>query len=292
MSGTGSLVLSRDADADPAMPTEGERWLSVSTEGTSNAIPASVPNGEGNLPVGAAGVAQTFSFDPLRPMLAFEAAFLLGEEPNSAANDFFSLDVSDGTRHVNLYHADTFSKLARVRRADGRFRTEVSAVRVNLAELFPAAVAGTELTLWIQAGNGGDGSNESIGYADNFRVGPAGKVASLGQSHPQCFTGPAPVSGRAWLAEVDASEVPGAQFTLVVGHERAASVLGAQGSLLDLTSPQAFLSMLPASGGVDRHEIDIPRDAALIGKKLFAQGVVIGPSGRHYCNALELLLGF
>jgi PKD repeat protein len=293
MSGTGALVLSQADDQDPAMPTHGEKWLALGTEGTSNARPASNPLGEGDLPLGAAGVAQTFAFDSERPMLAFEAAFLLGEQPNSAANDFFSIDVSDGVRNVNLYHADTFSKLARARRADGRFRTEVTEARWNLAELFPEAGAGTELTLWIQVGNGGDDRNPSTGYVDNFRVGPVAKVASLGLSHPQCFSAPAPVSGRRWLSEVDASAVTGAQFTVVVGHERAdANVLATSGSLLDLSSSQAFFSLLPASGGIDVHEVRIPSDPALIGKKLYAQGVVIGPTGRHYCNALELLLGF
>ena len=293
MSGTGAIVLARGNDGDSAMPTHGEQWLSVSTEGTFDARPASNPLGEGDLPVGAAGVAQKLHFDPSRPMLAFEAAFVLGEKPGSAANDFFSIDLSDGVKSVNLYHADTFSKLSRARRADGLFRTEVSEVRRDLAELFPEAVAGTELTLWIQAGNGGDDRNDSFGYADNFRMGPVAKVTRLGATHPQCLTAVAPVSGRAWLAEVDSSAFPGAQFTVVVGHERAqANVLATSGALLDLASPQVFFSMLPASGGIDTHELDIPRDPALIGRSLYAQGMVVGPTGRHYCNALELLLGF
>jgi len=292
LAGTGAIVLARGNDGDSAMPTHGEQWLSLSSEGTSAARPASVPLGEGDLPVGAAGVAQKLHFDANRPMLAFEAAFVLGERPGSAANDFFSIDVSDGVRNVNLYHADTFSKLSKARRADGLFRTDVTEARWNLAELFPEAVSGTELTLWIQVGNGGDDRNASFGYVDNFRVGPVAKVTTLGETHPACFSAIAPVSGQPWRTEVDASAFPGALFTVVAGHQRAANVLATNGSLLDLASPQVFFSMQPASGGIDVHELVIPSDPALIGRGLFAQGLVVGPTGRHYCNALELLLGF
>jgi len=293
MSGTGAIVLARGNDGDVAMPTHGEQWLSLSTEGTADARPASNPLGEGDLPVGAKGVATKLRFDANRPMLAFEAAFVLGERPGSAANDFFSIDVSDGVKSVNLYHADTFSKLSKARRADGLFRTEVTEARWNLAELFPEAVSGTELTLWLQVGNGADDRNDSFGYVDNFRVGPVAKVTSLGELHPACFSAQAPVSGRTWRAEVDASAFPGALFTVVAGHQRAhANVLATNGSLLDLASPQLFFSMLPASGGIDSHELRIPSDPALIGRGLFAQGLVVGPTGRQYCNGLELLLGF
>lgn len=110
--------------------------------------------------------------------------------------------------------------------------------------------------------------------------------------NPTCYASSLVVSGGSWRGEVDASVLADARFTLVVGQSRLAP--GARGAcLLDLRSPRVFASFLPTDGSARAvHRFDVPRDPLLLGRTVYTQAVVIGPSGLVFCNAIDLVVGF
>jgi len=119
-------------------------------------------------------VAQAFRLPAGWTRLGFEAAFLLaGPQASEDFNDWMSVEVSDGTRTLNVYHADSFTPLPEVSLEHGLPMTATARVRIDLAHAFPGADESTIFTLQILVGNGGDGAGASIGRVDGFRLEPS-----------------------------------------------------------------------------------------------------------------------
>jgi len=191
--GTGHVINPTTVTSDNGLPSHGTRWAEVSAAGTNAATPPSNPGGQGNPPVGAAGISQTFSYPAGQTALSFDAAFLRNEAAATSFNDFMSVDVTDGTTTWNLYYADTFTATPATSAKYGYAMTAVSHVTVDLAALFPASTPSTAFTLTAVAGNGMDGVQPSLGYVDNFALSGAAAPPVAG------FTG-APTSGTIPLA--------------------------------------------------------------------------------------------
>jgi len=174
----GPLALVRDGD----MPSEGSQWLEVSAQGSIDARAPSMPGGLTSPSRGACGVGQAFRLPAGRTRLGFEAAFLLaGPQASSDFNDWMSVNVSDGTRTLNVYHADSFTPLPEVSLEHGLPMTATARVRIDLSHAFPEADESTIFTLQVLVGNGGDGAGASIGRVDAFRLEPSDpSIARLG----------------------------------------------------------------------------------------------------------------
>lgn len=169
--GTDVNVRANGAIGDAHMPTDGSNWLSVSAAGTDAATPPTNPGGLTAGAVGAAGVSQDFRFSAAAPFLRFEAAFLLnGTAANPSANDFMSVEVTDGSSVYNLYFANSFSIFEQTSPATGFAMTAVENIEADLSALFPSATEATLLTLSVLVGNGGDALEPSVGYFDNVRL--------------------------------------------------------------------------------------------------------------------------
>ena len=296
--GSGHLIQpDLGATDDNTLPAEGLKWAQVSSAGTSAALPPSNPGGVGTAPMGAAGFSQTFVFDPLRPGLAFYAAFLLGG-PAAApgTNDFMSVDVTDGSTVVNLYYADTFSAFPNTSSIHGLPMTEMETVMANLGTLFPGAVYGMPLTLSVQAGNGGDASEPSLGYVDDFRLrGLAGAIYRNGLgTNPACYVADPPILGTFWSAEVDHRDRPGATFAVILLRTTPISgtILPGFGELLAGGASLLNFVKVADPSGVTSHGFPVPADPFLMGTGI-SQGLVLGPAlDQTFCNAADLTLGF
>jgi len=179
--GTGHRVQPLVQPTDGDMPSDGSQWCMVSALGTNDATPPSNPGGVTSLPVGAAGITQSFLVPSGTPVLVFEAAFLRNEPADQAArNDWMSVDVTDGTTAHNVYYKDTFSPAPDTSTEHSLAMTPVEVVGVDLESLFPLLTSSTLLTIHVQAGNGGDGTQDSLGYVDNFRFYPPADAVAYG----------------------------------------------------------------------------------------------------------------
>jgi len=294
----GSHVIQPDSGTlvDGDFPTDANQWADLSTVGSNAATPPSNPGGAGALPSGAVGIAQTFTFSTLAPVLFFEAAFILGEPGMSAgSNDFMSIDVSNGSTNYNLYYADTFSAFPSTSTRHGLPMTATSAMQVNLRGLFPSATSATVLTLRIQLGNGGNALNESRGYVDNFLLGP--EAASIyyngNASNPSIFVISPPIAGGTLNASFDVSNYPQTSFTIAQAYSASASVNTVLGELLvNPSSGLLFSSIQPASSP---HSHSVPAILSLLGVSGYSQGFLFqgGGSGSVFqvTNASTLTLG-
>ena len=102
-----------------------------------------------------------------------------------------------------------------------------------------------------------------------------------------------PVIGTNWTIEVDATIVPGAIGTVVLGRSQSSSgtFIGSSEILINLSST-AFFSSLVNSGGTNVHTWAVPNDPLLVGTTLTIQGSIRPGSGTPtLCNAENALIG-
>ena len=296
-SGAGHLILPDLAPAsDNEFPTEGTQWAQVSAAGTNAATPPTNPGGAGLAPVGAAGFSQTLAFEPDSPVLLFRAAFLLGgAAADAGANDFMSVEVSDGTATYNLFYADTFDAFPNTSALHGLPMTATSLVETHLGVLFPSAVEGTALTLSVACGNGGNGDAASLGYVDQFEThGVAGATYFNGSgTNPACYVALPPSLGQTWSADIDHRDRPAATFVVIFLRTAVISPLPVAGFGEFLVGGNALLNfVLPAHvSGVTTQSFNVPASPALIGMAS-SQAMILGAPDQTLCNGVQLVIGF
>ncbi len=282
------------ASSDGGMPSDGSNWCDLSAEGSVAATPPSNPGGAGLAPENAAGISQTFVFNPARPLFGFEAAFLFDGTSTPGANDFMSVDITDGVTTFNLYYASAFSSTFPGTSAlYGLPMTEVTRVISNLAVMFPTADNRTPLTVSIQVGNGGDGIDPSHGYVDGFRVSaPAAATMVNGSGvNSLLFVAPPPILGELWRPSVDARAHDGGFNTVLVYSGASPGINISKGELLiDLSSSLLFLASQP-NNGVTEYALPTPSNFALLGLVGTAQAYVTGGGFNELTNAAQLTLG-
>lgn len=109
-----------------------------------------------------------------------------------------------------------------------------------------------------------------------------------------CFSAAGnPVLGRTWVARIDAPGI--GSSTVLSGCLEPTSVITARGELLvriaQFGGTRLFTSTALSDGVSALHQLPLPLDKALFGLPIFFQGMVAdGPSGAHYCNALDVVL--
>ncbi|MEQ1892584.1 MAG: PKD domain-containing protein [Planctomycetota bacterium] len=292
ISGGSGVAVSDQIDS--GFPREGLRYCELSGEGSANALPPSNPGGEGSLPVDAVELARELTFQALAPALVFDAALVLGDlQGTLATNDFLSVDVSDGTRHVNLYFADSFADFTATSTRHGLPMTAPRRVVADLRLAFPGIAQGTPLTLRVSVGNGGDGSNSSYGYVDGFRLAPVATATfrnGTGRNAARYVAGPA-VLGGSWTVSVDVTGHAGARAVQLVGMQRpAAGTLRASGELL-VSGKKLFAQNFLVTPGVNVRTFTLPLDNALIGAFMATQATITGGVSEG-TNAYDLVLGF
>jgi PKD repeat protein len=296
LSGT-ARVLDLGDERDGPMPVDGERWAELAPERAAGAPDHLGRPEEGN----PAAMSQSFHFDPERTVLVFHAAFLQGD----SGQGVMDVEISDGLTTHGLFHADGSSPFPWMSARHGQPMTEVERVRTDLAQLFPAADWTTYLTLTIRVGDPGSGARAARGYVDHFRLGPPAAATPHAGSDPECFTTDLPVLGNAWTARVDSGAAPGANLSAVVGWDlvstapaspgaplAAPGVPTLEGLLGDPAAVRLFVSLKPASGGVDLHELPIPDDPSLLGRRIRVQGFLQAGDRLTGCDALDLRIGF
>ncbi len=181
LAGGAHVVQPSGLGSDGAMPTAGDQWLELAADGSDAATPPSNPGGAGSLPLGGNSVGQAFSYPLGRHRLSFDAAYLRSGAANSAAaNDWMSVDITDGTTTRNLFYADSFSATPNTSGVHGLPMTDVSTIEANLKGLFPASNTKTVFTILLSVGNGGDAANPSKGYVDRVQLDPYRKQAAEG----------------------------------------------------------------------------------------------------------------
>ncbi len=317
LSGT-NVILPDFVVEDNGMPSAGGQWLEVLANGTNGATPPSNPGGLGSAPVGGAGVAQAFQFPPESPVIRFDAAFLRNGPPDQVfANDWMSVDISDGVETYNLYYRDTFSPTLFTSNHCGLEMTKVETISTDLSELFPLADETTNLTVSIQVGNGGDAALPSRGYVDNFRFQESSRAAVYG-----CGTNPVGslvhVSGLPSLGETiqvgldnplgtqAAPSIPALIFSLGPDPNFPCGTLlpgfGMNGPgelLINLAKRVSDIRIGPLWVGPGTPSVmsfGIPNDASLVGVTIYAQGILFDPSAAFgvkfgFTDAIELFVG-
>jgi PKD repeat protein len=292
--GTPALVHPLTITSDGLMPSDGTQWCEVTAAGSVAATPASNPGGPGAAPAGASGLEQRFRYSAAAPHLAFEAAFVCGEPPQSlATDDFMSVDVWDGTTWWNVFQADTFSDLPLTSSVHGLPMTPVSTVAVDLRTLFPEAPEGQVMTLRVSVGNGGDGQNPSYGYVDGFRFTPVAVATprnGVGVNASRYVSGPA-VLGGDWHVSVDTAGHASARRVRLVGTLRPASGLFRTPGEVLVSGDKIVDEAWPVLGDVVEQVIALPLDLTLVGSTLNTQVIITG-GATEYTNAYDLLLGF
>jgi len=291
-------VIQPDSGAlfDGDFPTDAAQWADLSSAGSNAATPPSNPGGAGVLPSGTVGIAQTFTFSPLAPVLFFESAFILGEAAMSAgSNDFMSIDVSDGSTSYNLYYADTFSAFPSTSTRHGLPMTATSAMQINLGGLFPTATSATVLTLRVQLGNGGNALNDSRGYVDNFLLGPEASSAYYNGngSNPSIYVVTPPIAGANLTASFDVSDYPQTSFTIAQAYSNSASANTMLGQLLVNPGSGSLFNSIQPTGS--QHILAVPPFLSFLGVTGYSQGFLFqgGGSGSvfQFTNASTLTLG-
>ncbi len=280
--------------SDGEMPTEGANWCEIGAEGSVDARPPSNPGGVGQAPLGAAVLGQVFRFDPARPQLLFDAAFLLGGPvASSLQNDFMSVDLSYGSSAWNVFYADTFSDFPQVSAKHGLPMTEVQRTLVDLRELFPLATSDTVLMLQIAVGNGGAGLQHSRGYVDAFELAPSASAVLRNGSgiNASRYLSEPPFLGGPWRVQVDSTGHAGATVVYLLAHEAPASGQFFAGGEVLVGGPRLLRLTWPSSGGVDHRSFALPPDPALAGLFVATQAILLGGSV-DLCNACDLTLGF
>ncbi|MAB79258.1 MAG: hypothetical protein CMJ89_07885, partial [Planctomycetes bacterium] len=293
-SGSGHVIQPGSGPTtDNGMPVEGAQWALVSALGTNAATPPTNPGGLSFPPVGAAGFAQSFAFDPDNPVLIFNAAFILfGPQASTTMNDFMSVDVTNGVAARNLYYADTFSAFPNTSTRFGLPMTDVEAVGVHLATIFPNAVAGDTITLAIQTGNGGDATLSSMGYVDDiFLRNEARATYRNGRGiNPPCYIADPPILGSLWTAQIDHRDLPTANFVVIL-IRRDQVLNGPNTTIGEVLVGGATVLDFPAvanPAGITTVQFPVPLNLSLMGLGA-SQGLIVGQT---FCNAVDFELGF
>jgi len=281
---------------DNGMPLQGAQWAEISALGTAAAIPPSNPGGAGTSPVGAAGIRQTFGFVEASPVLVFSAAFLLGGAAAAAgANDFMSIDVSDGSTTHNIYYADTFSAFPNTSTRHTLPMTAVDTIATNLTLLFPSASNTTLLALSVQVGNGGDGQDPSLGYVDDFLLIPFASATYHNGSgiNPPCYVADPPAIGSTWTAQLDHRDRPTITLALLLVRDSSVSTMTVFGELLAGGGTIIDFAVPAHPSGISTISLPLPLDFSLMGMGT-SQGFLFGPNVAEetFCNAIDFELGF
>jgi len=165
----GSVVNSAAGGPDANMPSEGQLWVELGGDSTNDVLPPSA--GPGPTARTGAGIAQEFSFPAGQSALQLDVVFVNGEGIGvPLANDWMSVDISDGASSIALLRRDTFSPMSNHSILHGGSRTTaLETVTVPLQSLFPSSNFLTGFTVTVQVGNGGNGSLPSQVYVDNLR---------------------------------------------------------------------------------------------------------------------------
>jgi PKD repeat protein len=322
--GTGHRVEPTGAVlADAPFPSDGSRWLCVSSAGTASALPPSNPGGPTAPAVGGAGVEQHFYLDDPLSVLAFDACFVRGGAASDALDDdWMSVDLSDGVTTTNLFHADGFTATPQVSSVLGLPKTEVRHVTADLRRLFPGSQRNTRFTLRIQAGNGAGDVTPSYGLVDDLVLEQApgtalrygcdggvrgsltvlsgaprlGTTLTLGVDNPLGTQGP---GSRAyvWMSlKPDAARPCG---TLVLNFGMAGA--GALGEILVNRTSGVLIKTVTGGlwstpGTPAVVPIAMPTAISWIGSRLYVQGYLIDSRVTYgvrtgVTDALELLMG-
>jgi V8-like Glu-specific endopeptidase len=113
--------------------------------------------------------------------------------------------------------------------------------------------------------------------------------------NPSCLTTTqTPVIGGQWKLSLDASGVPGATHSVVRVYSATSSGTfnGAGEILVNTSSTFLAASILPTSGGIDIHTINVPNNQGLAGITMAVQGGIrIGSQVVELCNAEMVILG-
>ena len=297
--GSAHLVQPDGVTTDGDFPVDGLQWLEISADGTVAATPPTNPGGETQPAVGGAGVRQNFLYAEGRTTLRFEAAFLRdGPASEPAFNDWMSVDVTDGSRVWNLYYADTFTATPLVSARYGLPMTERERVITDLATLFPASTNGTVFTLTVQIGNGGDGLRSSRGFVDHFLHGPAATTTLRNGTgiNPDVFRSlTRPVLGEVWEMQIDATTIPVAGLTIVLGSSAPLGPIPSLfGEILVAPAPlgiELFTTIVHSGGTIATHSLQIPPDIVYLGATAYTQAAVLWRDGPILTNAIDVVVG-
>lgn len=136
-----------------------------------------------------------------------------------------------------------------------------------------------------------DGTRADVGA---FYLPQAGAVVRNGTGiNPLLLTSVTPPRiGADWHARIDSSLVPGAGLSVLTIRTAALEpgIVLPQGELL-VDGYELFQAVAPSSGGPDDLFAPIPNVAALIGREVHAQGIVLVGRRARLGNALALFLG-
>ncbi len=111
--------------------------------------------------------------------------------------------------------------------------------------------------------------------------------------NPFVYTSTTPPGvGTTWNARIDAAPLPSANKGWILGYlaPDSGTSFGFGEFLVDLASPQLFISITPVVAGISQHSNPIPNFAGLIGLKAFTQGMLQGGSLLQLTNGIELRL--
>ena len=308
---------------DGTLPSQGQKWLRVSSAGTANALPPSNPGGAGAPALGGAGVSQPFYLDDPLSVLVFDAAFVRGGTAGDAlANDWMSVDVDDGLTSINLYYADAFTPTPSLSSVLGLPRTAQQRVSVDLRQRFPGSTRNTRFTLRIQVGNGGEDLTPSFGLVDGFRldqrqgsalrygcgVNPRGSLTVLsgaprvGTSMVFGVDNPLGTQGPNSQAYLWMSLKPDALFPCgTLAPNLGMSAAGAAGEVLVVRTAPSLVKTITGTkwitpGTPAQVTMSIPANLALIGLPYYVQGYLIDSKVTYgvktaVTDALKLLVG-
>jgi hypothetical protein len=300
------------------MPSEGEQWLELVSNGSSNRTPSD-PVGTTDLALGGAGITQSFTLGDEGSVLSFEAAFLRGGPAESAdLNDRMSVELSDGVSTVTLFYADSFTPTPEVSSIHGLPMTERADVRADLAELFPAASRSTVFSLTARVVQVDDSQTLSRGYVDDFRlerrtgsllpygcgVNPEASLVArsgeprIGTTLCLAIDDPSGASPPGALGFLVVSLAPDENYpcgTFVSGLGGGAA--GGSREILVSLAPEDVLFVLDGSsfGGAlnpSLVEISVPDVLGLVGATFHAQGLLLGGgAGLGLTTALAVTVG-
>jgi len=251
----------------------------------------------------------------------FDTAFLMASPPGATtAGDWMSVDVTDGTTTVNVLFADGTSSFPRTSVTYGLAMTAIETQRVDLAELFPGSDESTPFTMQVRVSTTGSGASAARGYLDHLRFASvAAKVVLYGCQNPTdslVHQSGIPALGKiVWLG-VDnplGTQAPGSATMLILSLAPAPGYPcgtswpsggmiggGAPGEVLVDLGPPVLKGFFGAPwtgpGAPAPYPILIPRLPVLIGRSIYAQGVVLDatpgaeiPTG--WTRAAELRVG-
>ena len=114
-------------------------------------------------------------------------------------------------------------------------------------------------------------------------------------ANPACLTSlDLPNIGGSWQVSIDTSVVPGSTFSAlrIYSASNPGFFVGAGEILVSTSSTLITSSNLPASGGVDVHNVSIPNNPSLAGTTAYVQGGIgTGSTVNSLCNSEVITFG-